>query len=70
MVNSVMGRSGENEFNYRVKFFDVFCMDPELIENGYLVANEEYKWIKTHEHHREKENDFNMLCPSQTEGNG
>lgn len=64
VVNPVMGWSDENILDRRRQFFNIFRVDPELVQHCDLMADKEDKWIKTYHHHRNKEDELNMLRPA------
>ena len=70
MMHTVVGRRYENIFNGRGEFFDVFGVDPKLVQDACLVTDKKHKGIEADQNGGNKEDELNMLCPSQPEGNG
>lgn len=68
MVYPVVGGGDKNVFYGRRQFFDVLCMDPELIQYAGLMTNKEHERIKTHKDGRDEKDELDMLCPAQAEG--
>jgi len=69
VMYTVVGWCDENVFDWCGQLFDVFGMDPELIQYAGLVADKKHKGIEADQDGRYKENKFDMLCPAQTERN-
>ena len=66
MMHTVMRWSREEELYRCRKFADILGVNPELIQNCNLMADEEYERIEAHEHHRQKEYNLDMLGPTQS----
>src|SRR3546814_791449 len=67
VVDAVMRWCGEDVFNEGRELSDILCVDPELIQDGHLVANEEDKRIKPNHNHRYKEDKLDVLRPAEAE---